>query len=204
MRPVCAQSRPAARRDWDTVSRTRRGERGVTIVELSVVLVIIAVLGVAAYPLLNHVLEVMTARGAAEQVASAIRQARQYAISRGQNFCVKFGPTPDVRYTIGSTSDSTAANCTLDAIPSTEQGAQTIGNGAAVVSPNNLSIIFDPVGAVKNQGAGLPAPDSSYVLIVTVATQPASCLSLINLTLYGGIRVSAPAPDPAAPVAQRC
>ncbi len=160
-----------------------REESGVTAVELAVVLVIIAVLAAATYPLLSNVLQVMSSKGAAEQVAGAIRQARQYAITRGSNYCIKFGTTPDTQYSIAATADTTAASCTLDTSDPTTSRNATIGNGDAVMSPNNLSIIFDPIGNVLNQGTTTP-----YVVQVGIDTQPASCLSTVGITLYGGVR----------------
>ena len=44
-------------------------------------------------------------------------------------------------------------------------------------------VIFDPVGSVRNQGVTTP-----YVVQIGVDTQPASCLSTVGITLYGGVR----------------
>jgi prepilin-type N-terminal cleavage/methylation domain-containing protein len=68
----------------------RDAERGLTAVELAIVLVVVAILGFAAYPLLSNVREVMLVKGGAEQAAAGIRMARQLAITRGTNHCVEF------------------------------------------------------------------------------------------------------------------
>ena len=72
---------------------SRRGDqRGLTAVELVIILAIVALLAVAAYPWLSNVLKVMASKGAAEQTAGAIRLARQFAITQGANHCIEFGP----------------------------------------------------------------------------------------------------------------
>lgn len=158
------------------------GQAGVTAVELAVVLVLVALLAAAAYPQLSNILQVMTSKGAAEQVGTAVRQTRQYAITNGQNYCIKFATVPSHQYTIGPTADTTAADCTLSSTELTEKIGD--GQGSALVSPNNTAIIFDPIGNVLNQGSTTP-----YVLTLMVDTQPASCATTIGVTYYGGVRV---------------
>src|SRR5262245_64852538 len=95
-------------------TRTRAketGQAGVTAVELVVVLVPATILALAAYPSPSNILQVMTSKGAAEQVGSAVRQARQYAITNGENYCIKFATVPSHQFTIGPTADTTASVC---------------------------------------------------------------------------------------------
>ena len=53
-----------------------RSQSGVTLVELVVILVIIAIMSVAVYASLGNVLQVTASKGASEQVAASIRLAR--------------------------------------------------------------------------------------------------------------------------------
>jgi prepilin-type N-terminal cleavage/methylation domain-containing protein len=153
----------------------RGGEAGITLVELMVVLVVIALLVATTYPMLGGVLDVLVSKGAAEQVASAIRQARQYAITEGANRCIAFGTVPVTSYRIRETPDSTSCGGAV-------RDQQQIANGAAVVSPTNLTIIFDPVGRI--------APATASDVTLTVDTQPPSCASIITVTPFGGVRVA--------------
>lgn len=148
------------------------------MIELMTVLAVVAIVGVAIYPMLGNVREIMVSKGAAEQVATAIRQARQYAITEGANRCIKFGATPVTNYEIRGVSTDATPDCATGTVRDT----QTIANGAAVVSPSHLSILFDPVGRIT--------PPTSTNITMVVDTQPASCASTIIVTPFGGVRVS--------------
>src|SRR5215470_3226288 len=63
-------------------------EAGVTLIELMVVLALLAILGVASYTALGNVLVVSQAKGASDEVVSALRYTRQRAISEAQDYCI--------------------------------------------------------------------------------------------------------------------
>jgi prepilin-type N-terminal cleavage/methylation domain-containing protein len=156
----------------------RCNQSGVTLVELAVVLVVISILAAATYPLLANVLQVTAAKGASEQVASSIRLARQYAITRGENHCIQFTGSPNTSFRIRTTPD--VATCAGPMV----QDSRDIGHGLAVLTPNNLAIIFDGVGVVRNFAPGNPT------VTLAVDTNPHSCVFNVLVTLYGGVRVS--------------
>lgn len=161
-----------------------RNQSGITLIELVVLIVVLALLAAAIFPSLGNLLQVMQSKGASEEVASAVTLTRQYAITRGSHHCIEFtGAPPTTSYTIKSTTVTTLCN------GGTVEGPTTISQGAAVVSlfpaPSGGNIIvFGPVGDVTNFTAGNPAVTAG------VDTSPASCLSSVLVTLYGGIRVS--------------
>jgi prepilin-type N-terminal cleavage/methylation domain-containing protein len=164
--------------------RWRNGS-GMTLVELVVILAIIGVLAAAAYSSLGNILQVTESKGAAEQVAAAIRLARQYAITRGTRHCVQFTGTPNTAFRIREAPDNT--NCTgVNVHPPVGYTPDTIaiGHGLAILNPNNLSIIFDGVGNVKNFAPGNPT------VTLVVDTNPHTCESDILVTLYGGVRTT--------------
>jgi len=155
-----------------------RNQSGMTLVELTIVLAIIAVLGAATYSLLGNVLQVTESKGATEQVAASIRLARQYAITRGENHCVQFTGSPNTRFRIRTAPDN--SNCSGTIV----QDLRDIGHGLAIISPSNLTIIFDGIGNVRNFAPGNPT------VTMAVDTSPHSCTYTILVTLYGGVRVS--------------
>jgi len=62
---------------------------GFTIVELLIVVVILAIIGLTALPMISSAGSVQI-RSAANMISADLEYARSLAISRGQNFCVEF------------------------------------------------------------------------------------------------------------------
>jgi Tfp pilus assembly protein FimT len=154
----------------------RRDEAGITLIEIAVVLVVVALLSAAIFPALGNVLQIMRSKGAAEEIASAVRLARQYAITRGNPHCIQFSNSPNTVFTIYQD-----AGCT-SIVPGHDN--RTISHEFAVVSPNNLSIVFNAVGNVTNFPPGNPS------VTLGVDTVPSVCLSSVLVTLFGGVRVT--------------
>jgi type II secretory pathway pseudopilin PulG len=156
----------------------RNRQSGVTLVELVVILAIIALMSVAVYASLGNVLQVTASKGASEQVAASIRLARQYAITRGQSHCIQFTGSPNTRFRILATTDNTSCSGAI------VQDLRDIGHELAIISPANLSIIFDGMGVVRNFPPGNPT------VTLMVDTSPHSCTYGVLVTLYGGVRVT--------------
>jgi prepilin-type N-terminal cleavage/methylation domain-containing protein len=159
----------------------RRDGRGMTAVELVIVLAIVAILGFAAYPLLSNVRQVMLVKGAAEQVAGAIRLARQFAITEGTNYCIEFRTSPSTQYQIRQADTTPACNGTIvDGYAWTDL-AQSNNGSVTTTAP---TVAFDPIG-----NRILPSGTSNSAF--TVDAVPTSCISTITVTIYGGVRVAA-------------
>jgi Tfp pilus assembly protein FimT len=149
-------------------------------VELMVVLAVVAILGFAAYPWLSNFREVMVVKGAAEQTAAAVRLARQLAITQGSNHCIEFGPgaPPRTQYRIRQADTTPACN---GAVVSGYDWQNLSDSGTAVSTGSAL--VFDPIGnRILPTGAGSTT--------FNVDTTPSACLSVITVTLYGGVRVA--------------
>jgi Tfp pilus assembly protein FimT len=147
----------------------------VTAVELVVVLAVVAILGFAAYPWLSNFREVMLVKGAADQIASAIRLARQLAITQGSNHCIEFASG---QYRIRQADTSPACN---GAVVSGYDWQNLSESGTVVSTAPPLA--FDPIG-----NRILPSGPTSTTF--NVDTSPSSCLSVVTVTLYGGVRVA--------------
>jgi type II secretory pathway pseudopilin PulG len=149
-------------------------------VELAIVLAIVGILALAAYPLLSNVRQVLLVKGAAEQTAAAIRLARQFAITQGSNYCIEFqGGPPLNQYRIRQADASPACN---GAVVGGYDWTNLSDNPVATTAP---TIAFDPIG-----NRILP-PSATGPTAFTVDTVPTSCLSTVTVTLFGGIRVAA-------------
>ena len=162
---------------WTHLGKDRRG---VTAVELVVILAAVAVLGFAAYPRLSNFLEVMLVKGAAEQTATAIRLARQLAITKGENHCIEFGPAgpPRMQYRV-RLADTTPA-CNGAVVPGYDWQSLSEGGSVSTTAP---TLVFDPIG-------NRILPGGPGATTFNVDTTPSSCVSTVMVTLYGGVRVA--------------
>ena len=158
----------------------RADRRGMTAVELVIVLAIVAILGIAAYPMLSNVRQVLLVKGAAEQAAGAIRLARQFAITEGTNFCVEFRTSPSTQYQIRQADTTPACNGT---VVNGYAWTDMADSGNGTVTTTAPTVAFDPIG-----NRILPSGTSNTTF--NVDTVPASCLSVVTVTIYGGVRVA--------------
>ena len=91
------------------VSRQSRvdGQRGFTLVELMVALAVIGIVSIAATPLFMTFLRASETRGASQELATLLNQARQFAIARNEKYQVEID-VPGNRLRFVRTLDSTA------------------------------------------------------------------------------------------------
>jgi Tfp pilus assembly protein FimT len=149
-------------------------------VELVIVLAVVAILGFAAYPLLSNIRQVLLVKGAAEQTAGAIRLARQFAITQGTNYCIEFRSSPSTQYQIRQAD--TTPSCSGSVVDGYAWQDLTDANSGSVVM-TAPTLIFDPIG-----NRILPVGPGNTTF--NVDTVPSSCLSVVTVTLYGGLRVA--------------
>jgi prepilin-type N-terminal cleavage/methylation domain-containing protein len=162
-------------------ARDLRGDRrGITAVELVIVLAIVAILGLAAYPMLSNVRQVLLVKGGAEQAAAAIRLARQFAITQGSNFCVEFRTVPATQYQIRGADTTPLCN---GAVVDGYQWKDLTDSSNGSVTTTAPTLVFDPIG-----NRILPGGTSSTTF--NVDTSPSSCVSVVTVTIYGGVRVA--------------
>lgn len=164
--------------------RIWRNQSGVTLIELVVVMVILGLLAAALYPALGDILQVTASKGASEQVAGGIRLARQYAITRGNLHCIRFGAAPSTSFTI---LQQALADPGCDTVV---QSATTVGHGLAVIDARVgatavQGINFTPVGSVVD-GSGNAVANP---VRVSVDTDPTSYPVCVIVSQFGGVRV---------------
>ena len=134
---------------WEAVSakgvqmdcrRSRvNGQRGVTLAELITIVAIVGIVSAAAMPLFMTFLRAMETRGASQELATLLQQARELAISRNINYTVEIDVNGNrLRFVDGSGTPWT--------------GLGTDGNGyrrlvnQAQLAAVNTNPVFNPLG----------------------------------------------------------
>ena len=160
---------------------TRRSQRGFTIIELTVVIVIMGILGAAAAPLFFDN-SIYNSRGFHDQVVSTLRYAQKSAIAQRRFVCVAFTAN-SITLTFGG--DSTCANGTLTS-PSGTPYPLTSKSGT--FSPTPPSFSFDCLGRPRSVGGGATCAQGNLVGVLstnqTVTVQGASNITVWHDTGY--------------------
>lgn len=147
-----------------------RSQRGLTLVEIAVILVILTILAIALVPTMGNLLAVTRTKGASEEVAMAIRRARQLAITKAVNHCVNFPGGNQYQIWEGSCGGTSV------------EGPVTLSQGATV--SGTPSFTFDPIGKTAVGAVIVSIADSSV------------CPTTVVVTAVGGVRVPPPASPP--------
>jgi Tfp pilus assembly protein FimT len=131
-----------------------RGQAGVTLTELVVVVSIVIIFAAASLPWLGSIVPQVRSRGAAEQVVEALRTARQNAIGTTAVYRVIFSATT---IQIICTDGTPAGNsCPANRPPDTTETVNEpgwIGAGGATLAATPAEMRFDPKGAATT-GSG--------------------------------------------------
>ena len=155
----------------------RRDSSGVTLAELMVVLVVLAILiglTLQAAGLLQGALRAGRTKGAGDEVAQAIRHARQRAISDAQDHCIAFrvaGGRGQYEIYSGARSGTTCTGTSVEA-PVTLSGDATV---------DTVALRFTPVSTVDPLG-----PTN---IVVTTTTDGISCTVTVTVTPEGGVQI---------------
>jgi|SoiMethySBSTD1v2_1073268.scaffolds.fasta_scaffold534557_3 prepilin-type N-terminal cleavage/methylation domain-containing protein len=157
----------------------RRDSSGVTLVELSVVLVLLAFLAALTLQgagLLQSALSGGKAKGAADNLVQAVRYARQRAITDAQDYCVAFritgGGVGQYQIYTGARAGTTCTGTSVEG-PVDLPGGATIGAAVA--------LRFTPVSTVDPLG-----PTS---IVVTSSSDGATCSVTVTVTPEGGTQI---------------
>lgn len=121
-------------------------QRGFTLAELVIVLVLVGVLAVVAMPRLLHQ-SGFAARGAHDFVASGLRYAQKSAIAMRRNVCVAVGPTSlamTYASAAGSAQPCAAGNTIANPATGLPFASSAYEEGATVATPAN--VVFDALG----------------------------------------------------------
>ena len=141
-----------------------RGARGFTITELMVVVAVLGILAVLGMPMFLTYWRAATLRAGAEEVATILNDARQFAISSNNTVCVTRNTVTTFQYHVGACGNAAYI------------GAGTDTNGdvrlsTAVQVTNDPQVTFTYLGAATPGGVyTLQNPVNGATQTVTVVT----------------------------------
>lgn len=143
------------------------GQRGVALVELVTIVAIIGIVSVGAIPQFVTFLRAMETRGASQELATVLQQARELAIARNTNYTVEIdvnGNGNRLRFVDGATGPWIG--------PGTDdQGYKRLVNQAQLITAPANPIIFNPLGTARGGTITVQnAQDNTSSLDVIVAT----------------------------------
>ncbi len=157
-------------------------QRGFTLVELIVVLIMVGVLAVVAIPRFTGVAS-FNAMGFTDRVMASLRYAQKQAIAKRRNVCVNVNAAgTTVTFTYANAAGSAAACGTALTGPAGENPyVVTPERAGAVVTPAPLNFGFDALGRPINTATGVPL---AAVQTITVTGDIARVFSVEPETGY--------------------
>jgi prepilin-type N-terminal cleavage/methylation domain-containing protein len=155
----------------------RRSSSGVTLAELMVVMVILAILAgltLQAASVLQSALRAGRTKGAADEIVTAIRHTRQRAITDAQDYCIALRtPGGEGQYEI-HTGARSGTSCSGTSV----EGPVTLSGGATV---DTAALRFTPVSTVD--------PIGPTDIVVTTTSEGTSCSVTVTVTPEGGVQI---------------
>ena len=162
--------------------RRPEAQRGVTLIELMVAIVMLAILAAMAVPSFVDFRERAIVRGVAEQLLTQVSNARFEAVKRNADVRVTVIRTSETEWCLGASEGSAAAcDCTVRTVAAAnycELGyfPQVDGDlqGARMAAVNGFDFVINPaLGTLTNIAAAndttLQAPTRAYQLAYTVS-----------------------------------
>lgn len=122
---------------------TMRTEKGVTLVELSLVILVMGLMFAMGFPALQSMNQTLQLQGASQNVAAQLRLAREKAIATGQSQIIHFTPN----YPSGTTIDFHLHNSSVGAGWSFPNGVTYYGT-----YPSYSSVTFTRDGRASSSG----------------------------------------------------
>jgi len=167
----------------------KASERGVTLIELVITVLVAAILLAIAIPSFNRLFEKSRLKGAAERLSSEIQYARAEALERrapvsiaikaGQDWCI--GLTDD---TSGTCDCSTVNDCQVGGATRITDGGDFKGVG---VQGSNVNDTFEPLRGVPD--AATYDEDEWPVFFKLAGGRSVG----VELTVLGSVRLCSPA-----------
>jgi Tfp pilus assembly protein FimT len=162
-------------------------ERGVTVLELTIIAVVVSVLSMLAIPQFQKVMERLKLKTAGRDVISALRLARSSAVSQKDQFGVYFDYNTG-QYTIfQDLANPTSFTYDLgsDSVIITKELPKKVNFG--YISFPSLAIVFKPNGAASNSGnVGLYSYGDYYSYLSVDVLASTGRVKLLQSYEHGG------------------
>ena len=142
-------------------------ERGFSMAELLITLVVIGIVATLGYPYVASYLQSAQLRGAAQEVASIVNGARQLAIARNTNVCVTLSGTSALYRT--GTSNVCGGGVVYTGPTTAADGTMRLQN-TMQISASTANVTFSSLGAAVTAGNfTVRNPHTGLTLNVVVA-----------------------------------
>ncbi len=131
-----------------TMSCVKKYQKGFTLIEMLIVVVILSIAAMAAIPMFSSGAD-MQIRSAANMIASDLEYARSMAISRGQNYSVVFNDTTE-SYSIKDQTGTVINHPVKKGFPYTINFKTDSRLSKVNISSTNLTgdtVTFEPIGS---------------------------------------------------------
>jgi type II secretion system protein H len=142
-------------------------QRGFSMIELLVVISIIGIMSVMAYPYAASYVQASKLRAAAEELVAIINGARQLAITRNTSVCVSLSNNRAV-YKTGT--NPCASGATFIGAGTASDGTIKLQNDVRITG-TTANVVFSPLGAASPAGTyTVTNPTNSLTMSVVVST----------------------------------
>lgn len=144
--------------------RSRVGDqRGFTLAELMTAIAVIGIVSMVGTPLFITFLRASETRGASQELATLLQQARELAIARNTNYQVNVNGN-QLQFVDNSTGNAWIG-------PGTDnQGFKRLVNQVQLVNPPANPIIFNPLGAARGGTITVQNSQGTSALDVVVSS----------------------------------
>jgi len=153
----------------------RRRQRGFTMVELIVVIILIGILAVVAGPKIQAIVGTQDDAWH-DQALTALRQGQKTAVASRRLVCAVVAGG-SVTLSIAAANPATACSATLPGLDGSGSATSSHSTAATTVSPQ-ATLYFQPNGQVSTDGAG------SAVANFTVSIANEAAISVVGGTGY--------------------
>jgi len=153
----------------------RRGQRGFTMVELIVVIILVGILAVVAGPKIQAIVGTQDDAWH-DQAVTALRQAQKTAVASRRLVCAVVAGG-SVTLSIAAANPASACSATLPGLDGSGSATSSHSTAATTVSPQP-TLYFQPTGQVSTDGAG------GAVANFTVSIANEAAISVVGATGY--------------------